>query len=616
MPRRRRPRRGVTFGVVVLVLTVLGLAASYFLWRHGQRAQASRNAEAARRWASIRVSPVLPEARLASPVTVAILRDPASDRWFNGPATLDTVVRAWEASLAAVGARVRVLGPAGVAQGDGVDVVLVPSSPCLGASARAAVDRALARGLGVITTWLTGTRDGQCGDAGYHFLTTLTGASRIDTLGSRPMVHVTFPDGGALASGLPPGATLQVRGAHDGALRVRERDAYYSDGMLNPAPAGDRAMVDAAVAHTSRGRGRVVYWGFDVSRVADRPWDREVARLLVRNSVAWAAGEPLASLAPWPDGRAAALVLLQDVAESGADARRALDTLRDAGLAGTHFVATRFANGERAMVRDLASHGEVASRPDDELRIARTDEEQANRFRDMRDELAGLLGRPVDGMVAPLERLDPAVALAWVNAGGKYIVAGNDMRSASPELLSVEGKPLVLLPRLADDDAAVVQAGGGVRPEALVASYAASRRKLRAIGGLHLLRYHSRILARPDLIPALARTARAAAADSGMWTATASDVAAWWLARASADVAAVTTDSGVELRVRNGAAVPLSRAVARVAILPGRTVGSVEGATLAENADGTVNLALPDIAPGVTHVVRVRLAGSGRPDAR
>lgn len=616
MPRSRSTRRGGTFGVVVLVLAVVGFVTSYFLWRHGERAQAARDETAARRWASIGVVSVLPEARLAAPARVAILRDSASDRWFNGPAALDTVVRAWEGALTAVGATVRVAGPTELLRGGDDDVLLIPSSPCLGVAARAAVDSALARGRGVLTTWISGTRDGLCGDAGYHFLATLTGASRIDTLDPRPAVHVTFPDGGVLAAGLPPGATLQVRGAHDGALRLLGRDGYYSDGVLNPAPASEQPMLDAAVTHAQRGRGRVVYWGFDLSRVVDRRWDREVALLVVRNSIAWSAGQPLASLAPWPDGRAAALVLLQEVDASADNARRALDTLRHAGLPATHFLATSFANDERAIARDLATHGEVASRPDDELRIFRTDNEQANKFRDMREELGELLGHPVGGMIAPMERLDPAVALAWANAGGLYVVAGNDARTASPELLSVDGRTLVLLPRLADDDARVVRDSGRARAESLAGRYGAAREKLRAIGGLYLLRYHSGILARRELIPALARTIRAAAADSGLWIATANDVATWWSARASATVAARATADGVELRVTNGGTMPLARAVARLALGTDRSITAAQGATLMSSLPGSARLALPEIAPRATHVVRLRLAGAGSPDAR
>lgn len=616
MPRPRSSRRGVTFGGAVLALTVVGFVASYLLWRHGQRAQAARDAEAARRWASIEVVSVLPEARLAAPARVAILRDGASDRWFNGPAALDTVVRAWEAALTAVGATVRVAGPADLLRPGGDDVVLVPSSPCLGAPARAAVDSALARGQGVLTTWISGTRDGLCGDAGYHFLATLTGASRIDTLDQRPAVRVTFPDGGVLSAGLPPGATLEVRGAHDGALRVLGRDGYYSDGVLNPAPASGQPMLDAAVTHARRGRGRVVYWGFDLSRVVDRKWDRDVARLLVRNSIAWAGGQPLASLAPWPEGRAAALVLLQEVGDSSGNARRALDTLRRAGLPATHFLATSVANEERVTARDLAMHGEVASRPDDELRISRTDREQANRFRDMRAELAELLGRPVGGIVAPMERLDPAVALAWASAGGLYVVAANDVRTASPELLSVAGRKLVLLPRLADDDARLVRGSGRARADSVADGYGAAREKLRAIGGLYLLRYHSGILARQEHIAALAQTVRAAAADSGLWITTANEVASWWVARAGTTAAATEAGDGVEIRVTNGGATPLARAVLRVALGTDRSIASADGARIVPSLTGSASLALPVIAPGATHVVRLRLGGAGRPDAR
>src|SRR3954447_13451490 len=87
------------------------------------------------------------------------------------------------------------------------------------------------------------------------------------------------------------------------ALRTPEREAYFSDYTLNPDEVRGEPLLDGAVVRTKIEKSRAVYWGFDLGSVVDRPWDRAVALRLTRNSVAWAAGLPLATIEPWPNGK-------------------------------------------------------------------------------------------------------------------------------------------------------------------------------------------------------------------------------------------------------------------------------------------------------------------------
>jgi hypothetical protein len=613
-------RRGSAFLTAVIVLAVLGALASVVLWRHGIRARIDRDRRAAARWAAIRIEPVLPTPALAAPVRVVIIADSASDRWFNGTATRDSVDRAWTDALRAIGAEARGVAARDDAALRQAAVVVVPSAPCLGEAARRAIDGVLARGGGVIATWLTGTRDGACADAGYQLITRVSRAARVDTLDPRPTTHVTFPDGGVLSSGMPPGATMELRSNHDAAVRQVARDGYYSDGVLNPAPAAAQPGLDGAVTHAGVGSGRAVYWGFDLASVVDKPWDRTIARILLRNSVAWAAGAPFASLAPWPAGRAAALVLVEQVDDAGnaaSAARESRDALDRAGVRATFLLASSTVHDDPDLARSIAARSEVAARPDDELRIARTEQEQTDKFRDLRSELEGVLGHQVSGMMPPMERVDPLLTLAWIRAGGSYLLAENGARSAAPELLTVDGHPFVLLPRLADDDAVALRRAGahsdtsnGKLPAILEAEYHAALTKLRALGGLSITRWHA-LTAAGGASRLVDGIARSAAADSTIWIATAQDVAGWWQRRARLALTTVNAGDSVIVRVANAGTAPVDDAVLRVVTPLASTVTGVDGAIRVAATGDFVALRLPRLAPGSRHVVTIHLADRG-----
>jgi peptidoglycan/xylan/chitin deacetylase (PgdA/CDA1 family) len=555
---------------------------------------------------------VLPPARLAHPIVVAIVRDPASAAYFARPSALDSTVARWRRALEGMGATVRVLAPAEAAQATDAQVLLVPSSPCLGYETRKAIERAAADGRGLILTASSGVHDGGCSRIGYGLIVATTAASRADTLDSRSMVYVTVPASAALSTDLPPGTRIEVNPGGHVALRRGGRDAFYSQYDMVPAPARGRPLLDAAIVHGAYGRGRAVYWGFDLDDVADRPWSRGVLALLVRNSVAWAGGEPLASLEAWPHGRAAAAVLAQDVEGEFTNARHALDSLRAAGVPATYFLTSNLALKYRRLSRALAAHGEIGTHTDrHQLLGGAPPDSQAVWLRQSRDDLARLLGRPVPGLRPPEEQFDSVTLAAWVRTGGDYVFGANDARVAAPELLAVEGGTIVLLARATDDDVVALRGVGTDPVGALSDRYRGDFARIRALGGLYLLSYHSQLLARAELVPALARLARAIAADDGVWRTTAGEVSAWWRARAAVSVSARRDRGGVvTIVVRNGGSRAVGGAVLRIVLGPGERAAWSDLSLLSAPAE-MARLALPTLNAGEERTFRVGVSAAG-----
>lgn len=612
-----RARRGAALAWVVGVVAVVGLSAAIVAW-HARAAAAP--AQPARYPAGLTVldlASVLPPARLDAPVTVAVIRDPASLGYFDQPATLDSTVDAWVHAARDAGATARVVSPAELARGIDARVLVLPRSPCVSSATRRALDRAVRERRGIIVTWLTGISGDGCAPAGYGLLERLTGAERVDTLEPREVNYVAFPDGSPLAAGLPPGARLEVLRANHAVLREPGRDAYWADFMLNPLPAGGTPLLDAAVTHSTTSGTRAVFWGFDLLRVAPRPWDRELARHLVRNSIAWAAGMPVASVAPWPRGRLAAAVVAQDVEDQFANARFAADTLRAAGVRGTYYLVSELALQHPDVARKLAAEGEVGSHSENHRLLGGLAPDiQARRLATTQRELTKLFGHPVRGFRPPEEQFDDATLTGWYATGGRYLFGSNNARTASPELLALGRDTVVLLARIINDDFITVRRAGLRDPARLAAGYLDALDKVRALGGLYMLSYHSQMLSRPALVPALGRIARALAADSTVWVATGSEVASWWRARAALGVSARrdATDR-VTVTVTNRGPAPVDGAVVRVVLPMGaRPVGASGATLLASSArvPDAARLALPVLAPGATMAVTISLASDGR----
>jgi hypothetical protein len=209
----------------------------------------------------------------------------------------------------------------------------------------------------------------------------------------------------------------------------------------------------------------------------------------------------------------------------------------------------------------------------------------------------------------PEEQFDAATLASWLRAGGSYVFGANDSRVAAPELLPVGADTLVLLARVTDDDVIALHAAGVPDPvRTLTERYLADFARVRALGGLYLLSYHSQLLARAELVPVLAKVARAVAADDDVWRATAGEVAAWWRARADLMVTARRDAKGVvEVTVVNRGATTVEHAVLRVALGPGERAVEADAPRLPAPA-GLARLALPPLGRGETRTVLVAVS--------
>jgi peptidoglycan/xylan/chitin deacetylase (PgdA/CDA1 family) len=426
------------------------------------------------------------------------------------------------------------------------------------------------------------------------------------------MTYVTVPAGSPLTIDIPPGSRIDLNPGRQVALRLPRRDAFYSDYALQPEPAGGALLLDAAMTHTTVGRGRLVYWGFELRDVVRLPWDRSIVALLARNSIAWAAGVATAAVEPWPKGHAAAATIVQDVEAGFQNAQHALDSLSAAHLRATYFLTSDLARRYPGLSRDLANAGEVGSHTENHRLLGGLSAgDQRDRLETTQQDLTKLLGLSVNGLRPPQEQFDLATMRAWLDAGGRYLFGANDSRSASPELLPIGNDTLVLIGRVGSDDFGAAAAEHN-DATAIAHLFLDEYARFRALGGLYALSYHSQLLAAPDLVPALAQVARRLAADSGVvWLATTGEIAEWWRARAQLEARATQRADGFDVIVRNRGERLVGGAVVRVDLPSGRPLGNATTALLPAPA-GAARLLLPPLPGGTTRVFSVDYEGVKR----
>lgn len=479
-----------------------------------------------------------PEAPLAAALDLhhfdAVLFDsPRNRAYFPDAEYYPSALSAWRQLIEGLGGTVReVSDAAGLRRLSESDLLVLVEAPCLSTEEIAAVRSHLLAGGPVVANWAVGVRDGACEWKGWQNVAELTGAEDVRELPPREGLYLTVPADVALSPGFDPGTRIELRPDPSLALRMDGPAVYWSDWAMNPAPDETGGGADvAAIATHSPLSGRIAWFGL---RLRQGATGRDAARLtrLIRNGVAWAAGVPLAAPTAWPDARRAALMFTLDVEAEPRNALYVADVLRRKHVPGNFYAVSQLVLDDDELARALSAAGEVGSQTSDHMPLAGLTA-QDQRFRLLRaaSEIEDWTGVAPTGLRPPEETFDVNTLDAWQRAGGTYLVARNEARSASPEVHRVGDETLVLLPRILKDDYNIIVQDRVLRASSLHEALLAGTAKIRAIGGLAIVAGHTQIMREGPRVEALAAIADTVIAEGDWWIARGSDVAAWWAAR-------------------------------------------------------------------------------------
>jgi peptidoglycan/xylan/chitin deacetylase (PgdA/CDA1 family) len=514
------------------------------------------------------------------------------------------LVGRWDDLLSGAGATVRhISGAESIESLDGDQLLVVPAAVCLSGEDRSALEGYVQRGGDLLISWATGARDADCGWLGYEYMAAIAEVETVGTLERYSPTYLAVPHGSALAAGLPPGIRIELRNEPWIAVRSPTSMAFWSDWALNPRAGPYGGAASAASAVVTDAGARVAWFGFRIDMGATEHDQRLIERL-VQNTLLWAAGHVIADVDPWPGGYRAALAITQDVERDFRNSRLLARRFSELDVPVTFFVVSKLVRQDKELAEALLSAGEVGSHSVDHRQVAgRLWGNQLAALRQARNDVRGWTGERPLGLRPPRELYDQFTLEAWRRFGGLYVAGTNRARSAAPEIFSVPSGHVVVLPRVVDDDYAVMIARGQRSADSLEAALLSSLHKMRSLGGLQLVTLHTQLIddtRHVDAVESVVHTARGA---GDVWIAGTAELADWWLRRSQLEVRVrERSDLSAIVTVRNTGHTPISSAWVQVH-LPGDAASYAApevGDDILDSEFGRTGLRikLPTLAPG------------------
>lgn len=483
---------------------------------------------------------------------VALYHSHESAAFFPDPDYYPGILDAWEELIAAAGGQVvRISDPDQIDSLTNEHVLVAPTALCMTDRETTALHNHAERGGGLVINWAVGARDSNCEWLGWDAVTRLTAAIEIRELEKREALFYSIPAGLPLSLGFDPGTRVELRFESQLAAATPGIRVYWADWAMNAAPAEDTDDVNAAVlTHVTEEGGRVVWFGFRMGQGA-MPDDEERNLRLFSNGVTWAAGLPAAEIASWPHAARATLLVAQDVESHFGNAVALANIARHKAVPVTFFVVSQLALEHPDIADSLSAVGEVGSQTSDHSLIAElTYSDQRSRLSRSWTEIHGWTGDSAFGLHPPEERFDENTLRAWRGLGGRYVVAVNDARTASPEIYDTPDGRIVLLPRIIKDDYNVFVQESAMRSRHLTEAYLQGMAKVRAVGGLAVVSLRSQVAGEPGRVGVVGEVMDSALSRGEWWIATGRSVADWWLARKETKLQLSDLPGGdLELRV-------------------------------------------------------------------
>lgn len=476
-----------------------------------------------------------PQIDLTQPARVRIVVEWAAG---EGSPTGERRIGMWERAAFAAGLQAERFSINRLDQAPaGRDVLVLPAITSLDEAGRDALLRAVNAGTGIVVSGSPSSRDAGAGAPDHDLLRKLTGATAAETV-AQGVCSVSFAGGRYFSDRVPPGRRLELPAQDLVVLQSKAPDAFLSDHRLRPLR-GESAADSALAVHTTRGAGRVVWFGFDETVRPEHPYDQQALEEYMAVSLRWAARQAVATRAAWPGEKPSAALLAVQLDQDNEGALALADLVGQESIPATFFVGARLARSG-ALVKRVGGLGELASAGDSEEPLVGIPPKlQADRLRLAREQIEAAGGREVRGLSPPQGLVNASVVSAMNEAGYHYVIGDRGASQLVPDIVEFQKSALFPLQKAEvtkiywsgpDDFELLAESPGDPVPRLL-----SDFRLVQEMGGLYTLLVHDDLLGSAAQRGNLTRVVTALRT-SPAWLATGDEITRWWSSRQKVEI--------------------------------------------------------------------------------
>jgi peptidoglycan/xylan/chitin deacetylase (PgdA/CDA1 family) len=450
---------------------------------------------------------------------VAILYSKKTENFLPpGSTWIKDNVTAWERYIGGNKYPVTVISEDDIEKGvltlENFQILVMPSVKALSDREILTIKDYIDKGGCLLATGATGTFSADGKWRGWEFFKEVYGTNFTKEISKVPSPRLlTLKGASPITSDIPTGYRLKIA-TWDNMVATRVLDprtqqlSFWYDFKLDSGLVKEEVLNTSGLCYGTYGKGRFVWYGFDVITIVGQREDYIVLDNLIRNSLYWLAKKPSAYIVDWPGNKKAAAIILASVEEEPQNIKNLLPYLSAAGAKATFLIDGNSGSQNSALLKSLSGYGDIAGVVDigfmnsinDTVNKLHKLEAQITDFTGSMTNMKTYSGSSIKGIKPLYGLFDDNSLMAAAASGVKYIITDSLTDRSVPKYVVKGEEALITVTKTVRDDKEIVGRYGLVDHDYQLYTYLEDVDRLLFEGGLYVLKLHTNMQLKPEYV--------------------------------------------------------------------------------------------------------------------
>ncbi len=305
----------------------------------------------------------------------------------------------------------------------------------------------------------------------------------------------------------------------------------------------EEIQKSAGIAYGTYGKGRFVWYGFELNSILGVQKDYINFEKLFNNSVNWLIYNPTAFVKDWPSPYEAAIVFIPTIMEQPGNISNLNPFMDFKQTPVTFFVDQNAALKYPGLIKLLAKKGEIGAiidigfleSPEDTINKLFSKEVQIANLEYVADTLSKIADKKVKAIMPLNGYYDDNTLQGMAAFNYDFLVTDSLTDRSVPEVRIRNNKSIMIITKTARDDYEIVRNYGLTKPEYQRYTYEEDIDRVIFEGGLYVFKVHTEYQLLPQYAGVI-RDVMRYARNKNMWIASLKDLREWWIRREGVEV--------------------------------------------------------------------------------
>lgn len=305
----------------------------------------------------------------------------------------------------------------------------------------------------------------------------------------------------------------------------------------------EEVQKSAGIAYGNYGKGRFVWYGFELNSVIGKQEDYIYFEKLFKNSINWLTYRPTGYIKDWPAPYEAAFIYVPTVTNMVGNVRNIGYVSDSIGVA-SNIVVDPFAAAENpGTIKSISNYGEFSAAVDIGFLVSAQDtinklygkETQYSNIAFAADTLRKITGKPLKGISPLYGFYDDNTLQVMSQMNIDYLLTDSLTDRSVPKVVVRNNKQMLVITKTARDDYEVVRDYRLKEPKFQKYTYEEDVDRVVFEGGLYVFKVHTDYQLRPEYAGVI-RDVINYGRSKNMWVTSLSNLKKWWLRRGAVEV--------------------------------------------------------------------------------